>query len=180
MRAFQAPQTYEDLTCIEDVLLSTSDRRFTGITPAWFARPWMLRHEHARWDNAVAALDRVGLADLARSPRPGCRTGSAACSSSRARWPRTRASCSSTSRRPGSNAAETDALGDHLRTLRSEGVSILLVDHKLDFITSLCDRVAVLELGTLVAVGPAGDGLQRPARDRRLPRSRGGRGCVRS
>ena len=55
----------------------------------------------------------------------------------------------------GLNAPETDALGDHLRTLRSEGVSILLVDHKLDFITALCDRVAVLELGTLVALGPA-------------------------
>ena len=32
---------------------------------------------------------------------------------------------------------------------------MLLVDHKLDFITGLCDRVAVLELGRLVAVGPA-------------------------
>ena len=34
-------------------------------------------------------------------------------------------------------------------------MSILLVDHKLDFITALCDRVAVLELGPLVALGPA-------------------------
>ncbi len=55
----------------------------------------------------------------------------------------------------GLNAPETDGLSEHLRRLRVEGVSILLVDHKLDFITALCDRVAVLELGTLVAVGPA-------------------------
>ena len=32
---------------------------------------------------------------------------------------------------------------------------MLLVDHKLDFIISLCDRVAVMELGHLVAVGDA-------------------------
>ena len=30
-----------------------------------------------------------------------------------------------------------------------------MIDHKLDFITDLCDRVAVLEQGRLVAVGDA-------------------------
>ena len=55
----------------------------------------------------------------------------------------------------GLNATETDQLAGYLRQLKEGGVSILLVDHKLDFITSLCDRVAVLELGHLVAVGPA-------------------------
>ena len=55
----------------------------------------------------------------------------------------------------GLNAAETDQLAEQLRRLRDDGVPILLVDHKLDFITSLCDRVAVLELGELVAVGRA-------------------------
>ena len=102
MRAFQAPQTYEDLTCLEDVLLSTSDRRLTGITPAWFARPWVLRHEHARWDNAVAALERVGLGELARGVHgPALLRSAPAARARAARWPRTRASCSSTSRPPG-------------------------------------------------------------------------------
>ena len=43
----------------------------------------------------------------------------------------------------------------YLEGLRDEGVSLLVIDHKLDFITGLCDRVAVLELGHLVAVGDA-------------------------
>ena len=37
----------------------------------------------------------------------------------------------------------------------TEGVSLFVIDHKLDFITGLCDRVAVFELGHLVAVGDA-------------------------
>ena len=155
MRAFQAPQTYEDLSCIEDVLLSTSDRRLTGITPAWFERPWMLRREHARWDNALAALDRVGLADLAEESTARLSYGQRRLlelARAMAAHPRILLLDEPSA---GLNASETDALGDHLRTLRSDGVSILLVDHKLDFITALCDRVAVLELGNLVALGPS-------------------------
>ena len=72
----------------------------------------------------------------------------------------------------GLNAAETDQLAVHLQRLKDDGVAILLVDHKLDFITSLCDRVAVLELGHLVAVGRAATVFARPARRRRLPRRR--------
>jgi branched-chain amino acid transport system ATP-binding protein len=43
----------------------------------------------------------------------------------------------------------------YIKGLRDEGVSVLVIDHKLDFITDLCDRVAVLEQGRLVAVGDA-------------------------
>ena len=75
----------------------------------------------------------------------------------------------------GLNAAETDAARRPAPAPRDDGVPILLIDHKLDFITSLCDRVAVLELGHLVAVGPAANGVRRPARRRRVPRRRRGR-----
>ena len=55
----------------------------------------------------------------------------------------------------GLDAGETRRLATYLRERREEGVSLLVIDHKLDFITGLCDRVAVLELGRLVAVGDA-------------------------
>jgi ABC-type branched-subunit amino acid transport system ATPase component len=41
----------------------------------------------------------------------------------------------------------------YLRGPAIEGVSLLVVDHKIDFISNLCDRVVVLELGRLVAEG---------------------------
>ena len=55
----------------------------------------------------------------------------------------------------GLDLGETQRLAGYLRDLRAEGVSLLVIDHKLDFIISLCDRVAVMELGHLVAVGDA-------------------------
>ena len=53
----------------------------------------------------------------------------------------------------GLNASETAVLAGHLRRLRRDGVTLLLIDHKIDFISSVCDRVIVLELGRLVAEG---------------------------
>ena len=56
----------------------------------------------------------------------------------------------------GLDDAETSSSSPrYLRDLRDEGVSLFVIDHKLDFITGLCDRVAVFELGHLVAVGDA-------------------------
>ena len=76
----------------------------------------------------------------------------------------------------GLNASETDAArGVPARPRATTASPSGSIDHKLDFITSLCDRVAVLELGQLVAVGPSRDGVRGPARRRRLPRRRRGR-----
>ena len=155
LRTYQAPQTYNHLSCIEDVLVSTSDRRFTGVLPSWFLRPWVVRHERARWEVAREALAHVGLADLAESPASRLTYGQ------RRLLELARAIAAMPTvlmldePSAGLDAAETDQLARHLERLRVEGVSLLVIDHKLDFITALCDRVAVFEQGHLVAVGDA-------------------------
>jgi branched-chain amino acid transport system ATP-binding protein len=53
----------------------------------------------------------------------------------------------------GLNAAETDRLTGHLQTLRADGTSLMIVDHKIDFINAVCDRVLVIESGRAVAFG---------------------------
>jgi ABC-type branched-subunit amino acid transport system ATPase component/ABC-type branched-subunit amino acid transport system permease subunit len=155
VRTYQAPQTYAHLTSIEDVLLSTADRSRTGITAASFERLGVVRRDSARWDSATLALERVGLTALAEEPTARLSYGQR----------RVLELARAINGQPqillldepsaGLDASETEQLVAHLRRLQREGVSMLLVDHKLDFITALCDRVAVLELGRLVAVGPA-------------------------
>jgi ABC-type branched-subunit amino acid transport system ATPase component/ABC-type branched-subunit amino acid transport system permease subunit len=157
LRTFQTPQTYEHVSCIEDVLLSTSDRRLTGIAAAWLLRPFMLRRERDRWDRATRALERVGLADLAEQPAARLAYGQRRLlelARALAGEPRIVLLDEPSA---GLNAAETEQLARHLERVRADGVTILLVDHKLDFVTSLCDRIAVFELGRLVAVGRADD-----------------------
>lgn len=44
-------------------------------------------------------------------------------------------------------------LADVLRQLRSEGLSILLVEHDMDMVMRLCDRIVVMEFGTKLMEG---------------------------
>jgi ABC-type branched-subunit amino acid transport system ATPase component/ABC-type branched-subunit amino acid transport system permease subunit len=157
LRTYQSPQTYEHVSCIEDVLLSTSDRRLSGISAACLLRPPTLRHERERWHRANLALERVGLVGLAEQTTARLTYGQ------RRLLELARVIAAEPSivlldePSAGLNAAETAQLARHLEGVRADGVTILLVDHKLDFVTSLCDRIAVLELGRLVAVGRPDD-----------------------
>ena len=115
----------------------------------------MLRRERARWAIAVDALTRVGLGDLAEEPAGRLTYGQRRLlelARSIAADPRVLLLDEPSA---GLDASETEELSGYLNDLRDEGVSLLVIDHKLDFITGLCDRVAVLELGHLVAVGDA-------------------------
>jgi branched-chain amino acid transport system permease protein len=155
LRTYQAPQTYDHLSCLEDVLVSTSDRKLTGIVASWFRRLSVVRRDRARWLVAMEALERVGLAGFAEAPAGRLTYGQR----------RLLELARSIAARPrlllldepsaGLDPQETERLAGYLRDLRDEGISLLVIDHKLDFITGLCSRVAVLELGHLVAVGDA-------------------------
>ena len=48
---------------------------------------------------------------------------------------------------------EKEALGDLLRKLRAEGMGVLLVEHDMDFVMGLVDRVVVMEFGQKIAEG---------------------------
>jgi ABC-type branched-subunit amino acid transport system ATPase component len=57
----------------------------------------------------------------------------------------------------GLNDAETADLATLVQSLRADGLAILLVDHKIDVIDQLCDRVMVLEQGQTIAEGRPAD-----------------------
>ncbi|MES1163373.1 MAG: ABC transporter ATP-binding protein, partial [Rhizobacter sp.] len=48
---------------------------------------------------------------------------------------------------------EKQALADVLRQLKSEGMSLLLVEHDMDFVMGLTDRIVVMEFGTKLIEG---------------------------
>ena len=48
---------------------------------------------------------------------------------------------------------EKQALAALLRQLRAEGVGILVVEHDMEFVMNLADRITVLEFGTVIATG---------------------------
>lgn len=63
----------------------------------------------------------------------------------------------------GMNPSETAELLDQIAVLRAQGHTILLIEHKLDMVMSLCDRVIVLDEGSIIAEGSPADVQRDPA-----------------
>jgi branched-chain amino acid transport system permease protein len=63
----------------------------------------------------------------------------------------------------GLRVGEKKALARLLREVRSEGLSVLLVEHDMDFVMSLADGLVVLDFGTKIAEGIPADIRQHPA-----------------
>jgi branched-chain amino acid transport system ATP-binding protein len=60
----------------------------------------------------------------------------------------------------GLNDVEVTRLGSLLQKLRAElGLGILVVEHNMPFVSRLCDRLVVLDLGQLIANGPPAEVL---------------------
>jgi branched-chain amino acid transport system permease protein len=58
---------------------------------------------------------------------------------------------------------EKEALAGLLKKLKGEGMSILLVEHDMDFVMNLTDRLIVMEFGTKIAEGNPAQVQQDPA-----------------
>ena len=63
----------------------------------------------------------------------------------------------------GMNASETESLKALLQTIRSSGITILLIEHDVKLIMGLCDRVAVLDYGRKIAEGVPEEVRNNPA-----------------
>lgn len=163
LRAFQTAQTFSKLTCLENVLLTSPDRRLTGLAGAWGVRWATLGRERTRWRAAQANLERVGLGDMGQRSASLLTYGQqrllelARCLAGE---PRVLLLDEPSA---GLNATETDVLAGLLESVRDQGVSILLVDHKVDFVDRICSHLVVLELGQVIAEGPPSEVWQDPA-----------------
>jgi ABC-type branched-subunit amino acid transport system ATPase component len=54
----------------------------------------------------------------------------------------------------GLDSTESAWLGERLADIRASGVTILMVDHDMNLVLSVCDRIEVLNFGQLIASGP--------------------------
>lgn len=62
----------------------------------------------------------------------------------------------------GMNPAETRQLADDIRRLRETGLTIVLIEHDIEMVLGLCDRIAVLNFGRKIAEGSAEEVKRSP------------------
>jgi len=66
----------------------------------------------------------------------------------------------------GLDVTESRWLGERLRAIRDAGTTVLMVDHDMGLVLDVCDRIVVLDLGRVIAVGTPGE-IERNAEVRR-------------
>ena len=98
-------------------------------------------------------IDRVGIADIADQPAGDLPTGSARLveiARALATKPKLLLLDEPAS---GLDEAESDRLGELLRTLAASGLGVLLVEHDMGLVMKVCDVIYVLDLGQIIAHG---------------------------
>ncbi|TAK49485.1 MAG: branched-chain amino acid ABC transporter ATP-binding protein/permease [Xanthobacteraceae bacterium] len=150
-RTFQHVKLIPDMSVLDNVVLGSHIHGKAGVVSAMLR---LDRAEEARLlGDAREQLKRVGMADAADKP-----AGSLALGQSRV-VEIARALCL----RPrllmldepaaGLRHLEKQNLAELLRRLKAGGISILLVEHDMDFVMGLTDHIVVLDFGTKIAEG---------------------------
>jgi branched-chain amino acid transport system ATP-binding protein len=153
-RSFQTVRAYDELTLLENLSVAAQETDGVGWLQAlWRGKP-LRAAESAAEARAHDLLATVGLADYAAAPAAILSYGQR----------KLLAIAASMMSRPrlvvldepvaGVNPTMVRRIEDVIRKLNAEGVALLIVEHNVDFIMSLCSRVIVLEQGAKIADGP--------------------------
>jgi branched-chain amino acid transport system ATP-binding protein len=148
-RAFQLTQLFARLSVLENVRLAVQARRQRGID-CW--RVWL---DHREWiDEALAVLERVRLApqrDALAAELPHGDQRKLEVALLIALDPKVYLFDEPTA---GMSADDAPVVLDLIRALKAQrDRTILLVEHKMDVVRELADRIVVLHQGQLVADG---------------------------
>ena len=155
-RTFQNIRLFPNLTVLENVLVGQHARLHTGPLGA-VLRPPRTRREEARRARLGAATSSA-LFGNRLTPRAN-QTVSGLSYANRRRVEIARALASRPSillldePTAGMNPAETLELAEQIKSLHALGLTILLIEHKLDVVTRLADKVIVLDHGEKIAEG---------------------------
>ncbi|MGE6742947.1 ABC transporter permease subunit [Allorhizobium pseudoryzae] len=154
-RTFQHVKLSADMSVLDNVAIGATQRAHAGLISSLLHRE---RDEEKRLlAEAIRQIRRVGLADQMHRP-----AGELALGQQRL-VEIARALCLDPvlllmdEPAAGLRRAEKDALAELLRQLRSEGMSILLVEHDMDFVMKLTDHLVVMNFGAKIAEGTPGE-----------------------
>ncbi|MDQ3203870.1 MAG: branched-chain amino acid ABC transporter ATP-binding protein/permease [Pseudomonadota bacterium] len=160
-RTFQHVKLLSNMSVLENVAIGAHLRGKQGVLSA--ALHLERREEAELLGEARRQLERVGLGDYLQAE-----AGSLSLGQQRI-LEIARALCADPclllldEPAAGLRHKEKEALGILLSRLRSEGMAILLVEHDMDFVMGLVDRVVVMEFGQRIAQGLPEDVQKNPA-----------------
>ena len=150
VRTFQTPQLFDDLTVMDNLMVGVASHRLGSLAAALAG---VARREAALAERAAAIAETTGLAAWVDAPAHGLPFGL------RRRLEIGRALGAGATMllldepAAGLAPAEIDELDALLAQLRARGLTILLVEHHMDLVMAVSDRITVLDEGRVIADG---------------------------
>jgi branched-chain amino acid transport system ATP-binding protein len=151
-RTLQGLGLFEGLTAVENVMAGAQRHARTGLVSALFGLPRSDRDERALRNRALQALADLGVADVA-DRRPDSLPYPVRKWVSLARALVAEPQLLLLDEPAGGLGPEDlDDLAALIKRLRGE-MAVVLVEHHMDLVMDVCDRVVVLDFGRRIAVG---------------------------
>ncbi|MEU6371641.1 branched-chain amino acid ABC transporter ATP-binding protein/permease [Streptomyces sp. NPDC046909] len=161
-RTFQNLRLFQLLTVRENILVALDRTRTHALWRYAVWQPGVIRQEHQLRAEAAELLDRFGLTDFASAAPASLPYGI------QRRIEIARAMAS----RPrlllldepaaGLNGEEMQQLARIVRSIRDSGTTVVLIEHNMGLVMSLCEQITVLSGGTVIAEGTPAEVVAAP------------------
>jgi branched-chain amino acid transport system ATP-binding protein len=156
-RTFQNIRLFANLSALENVMIGRHVRTHANVFGAIFRDRKTLAEEEAIEKRAHELLEYVGVAKRANTLAKHLAYGDQRrleIARALATEPKLLALDEPAA---GMNATETASLKALLSDIRRDGITILLIEHDMKLVMSVCDRVLVLDYGKKIAEGSAAE-----------------------
>ena len=153
-RTFQNIRIFKEMTLLENVLVALGARSSYRGAGIWLPLASCRNAERQDREMARALLAKIGLADKAER-----KAGTVSYGEQR-RLEIARALATEPKLllldepAAGMNRVEKQVLVDEIVKLNRDGLTILIIEHDMHVIMNLCHEIAVLNFGSLIAIGP--------------------------
>ncbi|MBC7357519.1 MAG: ABC transporter ATP-binding protein [Desulfacinum sp.] len=152
-RTFQHVALFPRMSVLENVMVGRHVRTRSGFWAAGLRMPSMRREEAAIGRDARAWLQFVGLADAARLPAGALPLGKQKILEIARALATDPALLLLDEPAGGLNTRETEELGELIGRIKARGITVILVEHDMNLVMSISDRILVLYYGQPLASG---------------------------
>ena len=152
-RTFQNIRLFAEMTALENVMVGRHVRTHSGLVGAVFRTPAFKAEEAAISGRAHELLDYVGIGRYAEYKARTLSYGD------QRRLEIARAIATQPKvllldePAAGFNPAEKQALVALIRQIRDSGLTVVLIEHDMEVVMDVCDRIAVIDFGEKIAEG---------------------------
>ena len=152
-RTFQNVQLFGEMTATENVLVGLHNTFKSNVLDVMLQTPRYRREEQSARERAASILDFVGLADLANEEARNLPYGKQRLLEIGRALGLNPQLLLLDEPAAGLTAPDIKELIAIIRKIRDHGITIILIEHHLDVVMSICDTVTVLDFGQKIAEG---------------------------